>query len=216
MTERIAYYPRVSTNEQSTASQLPDLERHAAGQTGEVVWFRDAFTGRTMERPGLTELLNELRADKLTKIVVWRLDRLGRTAKGLLELLEEIQSRNVGFVSLQEGIDITTPAGRLMFSILASFAAYETEVRSERCRAGIAAAKAKGKRWGGSKPGIPKKLTPAMVKKVRELKDKGVGVTAISAVLKLSRPTVYSALNGHRPEREQDGTTGQPPDPQSV
>ena len=109
MEQRIAIYPRVSTNDQSLASQLPDLERWAAAQDGEVVWFRDSFTGRTMARPGLDQLLADLRAGKLTKIVVWRLDRLGRTAKGLLELLEEIQSRKVGFVSLQEGIDITTP-----------------------------------------------------------------------------------------------------------
>lgn len=91
-----------------------------------------------MERPGLEKLLADVRSGKVSKVCVWRLDRLGRTAKGLLTLLDELQVLGVGFVSLREGFDLSTPAGRLMAGVLASVAAYETEVRKERQLAGIA------------------------------------------------------------------------------
>ena len=97
-----------------------------------------------MERPGLERLLADVRSGKVTKVCVWSLDRLGRTVKGLLTLLDELQSLNVGFVSLREGFDLSTPAGRLMAGVLASVAAYETEVRKERQLAGIAKAQAEG------------------------------------------------------------------------
>jgi DNA invertase Pin-like site-specific DNA recombinase len=103
-----------------------------------VTWFKDKFTGTTMDRPGLERLLADVRAGRINKVVVWRLDRLGRTAKGLLNLLDELQALGVGFVSLREGFDLASPAGRLMAGVLASVAAYETEVRKERQLAGIA------------------------------------------------------------------------------
>jgi DNA invertase Pin-like site-specific DNA recombinase len=90
---------------------------------------------------------------KVSKVCVGRLDRLGRTAKGLLTLLDELQVLGVGLVSLREGFDVSTPAGRLMSGVLASVAAYETEVRKERQLAGISKAKAEGKSWDGRKAG---------------------------------------------------------------
>jgi DNA invertase Pin-like site-specific DNA recombinase len=101
-----------------------------------------------MERPGIERLLRDVRSRKIPKVVAWRLDRLGRTARSLLELLEELQHLGVGFLSLREGIEVGTPAGRLMAGVLAPVAAYETEVRKERQMAGIAKAKVDGKTWG--------------------------------------------------------------------
>lgn len=197
MEKRTGIYRRVSSRDQSLASQGPELERWVAAQGEPVEWFEDSFTGRTMARPGLDKLLTELRAGNLARVVVWRLDRLGRTAKGLLELLEEIQVRGVGFVSLREGFDLATPAGRLMFGILASVAAYETEVRGERVRAGIDAAKAKGKRWGGSKAGRLWKVTREKAEAVREMYARGKSKAVIARTVGLSRPTVYAILKGH-------------------
>src|SRR5689334_9756488 len=146
-----AIYLRVSTKQQDQRSQEPDLKKWTAGQDEEIVWYRDQFTGKTMQRPGMERLLADMRAGKITSVVVWRLDRLGRTARGLTALFEELRERNVGLVSLKDGLDLSTPAGRLMANVLASVAAYETEVRAERVLAGQAAARAAGKRWGGSK-----------------------------------------------------------------
>ena len=155
---------------------------------------RPRFTGTTMSRPGLDKLLADVRQGKISKVVVWRLDRLGRTAKGLLTLLEEFQALGVGFVSLREGFDLATPAGRLMAGVLASVAAYETEVRKERQLAGIAKAKAEGKQWGGRKPGTRVKLTVEKEKLIRQLHAEGKAVAAIARMVGLTRKTVYKAL----------------------
>src|SRR4051812_11165290 len=93
-------YVRVSHKSQDTKSQEMDLRTWAKSQDDEVVWYRDQFTGTQMERPGLDRLLADVRCGKITRIACWRLDRLGRTAKGLLELLEELKHRGIGFVSL--------------------------------------------------------------------------------------------------------------------
>jgi len=134
-----------------------------------------------------------VRAGEVKRIVVWRLDRLGRTARGILELCDELQTFGVTLVSLKEGIDLSTPAGRLMISILASMAQFETEVRGERVKAGIAAAKARGQKWGGSKKG-PRKLTPAVCRKVGEWRGKGKTIVWIRRHMRISERACYYAL----------------------
>ncbi|MCP4591261.1 MAG: recombinase family protein, partial [bacterium] len=121
-------------------------------------------------------------------------DRLGRTAAGLTALFEELGRRNIGFESLRDKIDLSTAAGRLMANVLASVAAYENEVRSERIRAGQAAARANGKRWGGGVKGRRIKVTPEQTKTICRLKDEGEKIAAIARATGLSRPTVYDVL----------------------
>ena len=191
-----AIYVRVSTAGQDHASQLPDLERWAAGHDGAICWYRDKFTGRSMDRPGLGKLLLALNAGKLERIVVWRLDRLGRTAKGLCQLFDDLTERKVDLVSLRDGFSLESPAGRLHARILASVAEYETEVRAERVKAGQQAARAKGKRWGGSKPGRHLKVTPEQVDAIIDMNGRGEKVTRIARITGLSRPTVYRVLRG--------------------
>lgn len=189
-----AVYLRVSSNKgQDTRSQEPDLQTWAKAQ-GDTIWYKDTFTGTTMQRPGLERLLADVRSGKVSKVCVWRLDRLGRTAKGLLTLLDEFQTLNVGFVSLREGFDLATPAGRLMAGVLASVAAYETEVRKERQLAGIAKAKAEGKTWGGRKPGTRVRLTLEKEALIRQLHGEAKPVSAIARMVGLTRKTVYRAL----------------------
>ena len=126
---------------QDTASQEPDLKTWAERQDRPVIWYRDKFTGRSMERPGMAKLLSNLGTGRVSAVVVWRLDRLGRTAKGLTALFDDLVKSKVNLVSLRDGFDLSTPAGRLMANVLASVAAYETEVRAERVIAGQAAAR---------------------------------------------------------------------------
>jgi DNA invertase Pin-like site-specific DNA recombinase len=196
-----AIYLRVSSRSQDTASQEPDLKRWAAVHKGVPVrWYRDKATGATMDRPAFRRLLSDVRLGKVSRVVVWRLDRLGRTARGLTALFEDLLKQKVDLVSLKEGLDLATPAGRLMAHVLASVAMFETEVRSERVVAGQQAAKAAGKRWGGSAKGRRLKVTAEQEKTIRRMKAEGEGITAIGRATGLSRPTVYRILGSEGPK----------------
>jgi len=195
MAKHIAIYARVSTRAQDTKSQEPDLQRWAAAQPEPVEWYKDTASGKTMDRPAWNKLVDAMRAGRVSQIVVWRLDRLGRTAKGLTALFVDLRQYRVNLVSMREGIDLATPAGRMMANMLASVAEYETELRGERVAAGQAAARARGKRWGGSLPGKRKKVTADQEQIIRQLHSQDMPITRIAKVVKLSRPTVYDVLN---------------------
>ena len=191
-----AVYIRVSSKRQDTASQEPDIRRYLAANGLEgATAYRDKFTGRTMDRPGFQKLLVAIRAGEVKSVVVWRLDRLGRTASGLAELFAEFTARKINLVSIRDGLDLSTPAGRLMGHVLASVAEYETEVRAERVLAGLEAARERGVRLGrpeGVHTAV--KVTPEQATQVKRLKREGKGVTAISRATGLSRPTCYRIL----------------------
>jgi DNA invertase Pin-like site-specific DNA recombinase len=200
---QIAVYVRVSTRRQATRSQEPDLKRWLdafAPDPGKVRYYRDHATGRTMDRPGWKQLEAELDAGGVSQILVWRLDRLGRTASGLTTLFEKLVAKRVGLVSLKDGLDLATPAGRLMANLLASVAAYENEVRAERIVAGQSAARAAGKRWGGSMKGRRISVTDEQLEAVRRLKGEGRAVAAIARATGLSRPTIYQILDVNQGE----------------
>ena len=194
MPKHVAIYLRVSTTQQDTKSQEPDLQTWAATQAAPVRWYSDKATGTRMDRPAWSKLDAAIRAGQVATVVVWRLDRLGRTAAGLTALFNDLAYRKVNLVSLRDGVDLSTPAGRLMANVLASVAQYETEVRAERVRAGQAAARARGVRWGGSPPGKRKKVTPTQEKAIRHMRAQGEPVAAIARAVGLSRPTVYDVL----------------------
>lgn len=194
LARHIAIYARASGRSQGTQGQEPDLKRWVQDQDRPVRWYRDKFTGKTMDRPGFNRLIADVAAGKVDRVVVWRLDRLGRTAKGLTALFEDLLARGVDLVSLKDGLDLATRAGRLMANVLASVAAYETEVRAERIVAGQAAAREAGKRWGGSAKGRRLKVTAEQEAMLRRLKGEGEGVSAIARATGLSRPTIYRVL----------------------
>ena len=208
MAKHTAIYPRVSSRSQDTKSQEPDLKRWAQAQDADtpVRWYRDKFTGKTMDRPGFNRLLADVEAGKVARVVVWRLDRLGRTAKGLTALFEDLLARGVDLVSLKDGLDLVTPAGRLMANVLASVAAYETEVRAERIVAGQAAAREAGKTWGGSAKGRRLKVTAEQEAIVRRLEGEGAGVSAMARATGLSRPTIYRVLGSEATSRPARGS----------
>jgi DNA invertase Pin-like site-specific DNA recombinase len=116
-------YLRVSkARGQDLASQKPDLERWAAAQEAPCQYYTDKATGKNMARPGFESLTNEVRSRKVKAVVVWRLDQLGRTAKGLTALFDELRERKVNLISLRDGLDLSMPAGRMIANILASLA----------------------------------------------------------------------------------------------
>jgi DNA invertase Pin-like site-specific DNA recombinase len=190
-----AIYVRVSSRKQDQASQIPDLERFAANVEGPVKWYRDKATGKTMDRPGWKALEQDFRSGKVTRIVAWRLDRLGRTTAGLTTLFEELVARKVGLVSIRDGFNLATPAGRMMAGVLASVAQYETEVRGERTVAGQDVARARGKHMGRPK-GIstPIKVNADQRAAVARMHSEGESIAAISRTVGLARNTVYKIL----------------------
>jgi DNA invertase Pin-like site-specific DNA recombinase len=190
-----AIYMRVSSKTQDMAAQEPDLKRWAEAHGEQAVWYRDTFIGKSMDRPGWTKLMGDIQNGKVGKVVVWRLDRLGRTAKGLTALFDELMTKKVNLISLKDGIDLHTAAGRLMANVLASVAQYETEVRAERVRAGQDAAKKKGVTWGGSVKGWHWRVTDDQVSAINEMKAAGKKITQIARVTGLSRPTIYRVLD---------------------
>ena len=196
MRRKTAVYVRVSSNRQEFRSQVPDLRSwtDAYALDGPAIWFEDKVTGKTMDRPGWQQLEREIQAGRSTRVVVWRLDRLGRDAAGLVTLLDDLQTRGIQFVSIKDGIDLDTPAGRLMARVLASVASYENEVRSERIVAGMEAAKAEGKQIGGCKPGRRTRATKDKIDAIRRLFADGTSITQIAKAVQLSRPTIYAVL----------------------
>ena len=210
MAQHIAIYLRVSSKRQEHRSQEPDLRRYVAAYAGdrEVVWYTDKVSGSAgspwtagqrkrgpMVGPAWERLEAAYRTGAVERIVVWRLDRLGRTSSGLTALFDELRRMGVALVSVREGFDLTTPAGAMVATILASVAQHELEVRGERQAAGIAAAKAQGKTWGGRKPGARWKVTPELERMVIALDKQDESIAAISRATNLSRPTIYALLD---------------------
>ncbi len=180
-------YARVSTLEQKA-----DLQEDALHRAGCERVFIDQASGASAERPELAAALGYLREGDV--LAVWRLDRLGRSLKHLVQVVADLQERGVGFRSLNESIDTTTPTGRLIFHVFAAVAEFERDLIRERTSAGLAAARARG-RMGGRKPS----LTPKKVKVARRMYEDGDSTVAeIAKVLGVSRATIYRHLGPAR------------------
>ncbi len=176
-------YARVSTAEQTLALQEDALQ--AAGCT---TIFRDMMSGGTTERPGLSEALTTMQPGDT--LVVWRLDRLGRSLSHLIQVVQDMRGRGVDFRSLQEQIDSGSAGGQLIFHIFGALAEFERALIRERTMAGLAAARARGRRGGR-----PRRLTPDQIQLARRLlASPDVGVAQVAEMLRVSRQTVYRAL----------------------
>lgn len=173
-------YARVSTADQNLHLQRDALK--AAGCTQICV---DTASGAKVTRPGLEKALGMLREGDT--LVVWKLDRLGRSLKHLIESVQELDNRGVGFKSLQDNIDTTTPGGKLLFHILGSLAEFERDLIRERTNAGLAAARARGRKGGRPKGGQTKKQEAALALR----QDPKRSVKEICEMLHISQATFY-------------------------
>ena len=179
-------YARVSTTDQKLEPQVDALK--AAGC--ETV-FEDVISGAKADRPGLNEALAFLR--KGDTLVVWKLDRMGRSMKHLVETVTDLGDRGVGFRSLTEGVDTTTSGGTLVFHLFGALAQFERDLIIERTQAGLKAAATRGRK-GGRKPVVtPKKLEQAKA----HISD-GLTVREAAARLKISKTSLYNALRDQK------------------
>lgn len=173
-------YARVSTNEQNLDLQLDALDKAGAEKV-----FTDTASGSKTARPGLDEALSHLRSGDT--LVVWRLDRLGRSLRHLIDTVQALSERGIGFRSLQESIDTTTPGGKLVFHVFGALAEFERDLIRERTNAGLSAARARGKQGGR-----PKKLTDKKLQQAKALiKDPAVSIADICKTIGVSRTTLY-------------------------
>lgn len=176
-------YARVSTVDQDASLQIDALDQAGCSRV-----FVDTMSGTIGQRPELDRLLDQVRDGDT--IVVWRLDRLGRSLRHLITQVQDLADRGVGLRSLQESIDTTSPGGRLIFHVFGALAEFERDLITERTTAGLAAARARG-RHGGR----PTKLTDDQVRTARRLyKDSELTVAEIGHVLGVSRSTVYRSI----------------------
>ena len=176
-------YARVSTSDQELGGQLAALQRAGCSRG-----FSDVASGALIERPQLERLLDHLRPGDT--LVVWRLDRLGRSLRHLIESVQSLADRGVGFRSLTENLDTTTPGGRLVFRVFTALAEFERDLFRERTEAGLAAARARGRR--GGRPSV---MTPEKLAVARELYgSREHTVAAIADVISVSRASVYRHL----------------------
>jgi DNA invertase Pin-like site-specific DNA recombinase len=175
-------YARVSTQDQNLDLQIDDLKKLGCERI-----FREKVSS-VKERPELNKLLDTARAGDT--IVVWKLDRLGRSLKDLIQLVNEFQQNQIGFRSLNDAIDTTTAQGRLIFNIFASLAEFERDLIRDRTKAGLSAARARG-RMGGKPKGLNKEAQSKAhaAKALYDKQDKTVA--EIGKVLGISRATVY-------------------------
>lgn len=181
-------YARVSTQEQNL-----DLQQDALKQAGCVKIITDEASGSIADRPGLMKLKDTLREGDT--LVVWRLDRLGRSLKHLIEFIYHLENKGIGFKSLHETIDTTTSSGKLVFHIFGALAEFERNLIKERSMAGLTAARTRG-RLGGR----PKRLNTDKRKLVVEMyRDRKRTVKEICQIVGISKPTLYKYLKEKLP-----------------
>jgi DNA invertase Pin-like site-specific DNA recombinase len=176
-------YTRISTSDQNQ-----DLQLDALKKAGCEEFFSDKASGAKANRPGLAKALDYLR--KGDCLVVWKLDRLGRNLKHLIEVVEDLKSKKIGFMSLQDGFDTTTNGGKFVFQIFGAMAEFERDLIRERTRAGLDAARARG-RTGGRK----EKLNDTQVAALKTMyESKNHSLSEICSTFSITKPTIYRYL----------------------
>jgi len=178
-------YARVSTQDQNL-----HLQKDALTKAGCEKIYTDTISGSTQERKGLDEALNFLRSGDT--LVVWKLDRLGRTMKHLIDTVTQLKNKGIGFKSLTEDIDTTTPGGKLIFHVFGSLAEFERDLIRERTQAGLLAARARGRNGGRPKSQLADEKKLAMAQKMYT--DKTIPVKDILTNLGIKKTTFYKYL----------------------
>lgn len=187
---KAALYARVSTHDQQTLSmQMKAMREYAQSRGWEVKQEIEETSSGTKKRQKQEEIIQAAQRREIDVIVVWKLDRWGRSLVDLINGLQDLNALGVGFVSITEALDFTTPSGKAMAGMLAVFAEFERDMLRERVKAGIAHARAKGKPHGRPKTAALKK------EQVKELHEEGYNKSRIARELGISRTSVRRALN---------------------
>jgi DNA invertase Pin-like site-specific DNA recombinase len=183
--KRVALYARVSLGDhrQTVETQLFALREHAKRAGWEVREFTDTITGSTTRRPGLDDLRRWVKMRTLDGVAVTRIDRLGRSLLGIIELIQEFDHYGAPLIVTEQGLDMTTPAGRLQMHLIGAFAEYERSMIRERTLEGLARARAQGRRGGRPRASVPEN-------DLRYAAGQGWSLTKTATYLKLSRATV--------------------------
>ena len=186
---KVAIYSRVSTKDQRTETQTENLKEYCKRMTYEIygIYEDKGQSGLKDSRPEFNRLMNDVRLRLFDAVVVWKLDRIGRSLQHLLHILQEFKNKNIDFVSVTQNIDTTTASGKLMFQIMGAFAEFESSLISERVRAGKEKSKIK---QGRKNKGVN-------LKKVLELKKEGLSLRQIAGQTKVSYGTIYNLLKGN-------------------
>jgi len=172
-------YARISTQDQSLELQFSALNKMGCEKI-----YQDKLSDAKNNRPGLQQALDQLR--KGDTLIVWKLDRLGRTVKGLIDLVNQLHEKNIHFKSITDNVDTSTPSGRFFFHMMASLAKMEKELMVERNKAGLACAKSQG-RIGGRK----RKMTESKIESAKKLLASGMSPKDVACNLSVSIPTLY-------------------------
>ena len=192
--KRVAIYARVSTDGQTTENQLRELRGAARrhGWTVAATYADDGVSGAKGRalRPGFNALHGAIARREVDLVAAWSVDRLGRSLQDLVGFLGELHAKGVDLYLHQQGLDTTTPGGRAMFGMLGVFAEFERTMIQERVRAGLARARARGKRLGR-----PLKATPQVARRIAAARKAGKSMRAIAAEAGISAATVHSVLN---------------------
>jgi DNA invertase Pin-like site-specific DNA recombinase len=176
-------YARVSTTDQNV-----DLQTDALISAGCYKMYTDTMSGAKEDRPGLAEIMSFIR--KGDTLVVWRLDRLGRSLKHLIQLINELNEKGVYFKSVQESLDTSTPGGKLIFHVFGALAEFERDIIRERTMAGLASARARGRNGGR-----PKKLSAKQVEMAKRLMcDPNIPIAEVCETLGVSKSTLYRSV----------------------
>lgn len=195
--KRVAIYARVSTSDQDPDVQVRELREYAERRGWTLVKepYVDYASGKLEKRPALDLLMRDAGRRTFDAVLVWKLDRFGRSLRHLINALAELESRGVAFISLSDNIDLSTPAGRLMFQIIGAMAEFERTLISERVSAGLRAARAKGRKIGRPK----RQIDVAQVVKMRGF---GMSQNTIIRELRTTGRTLRNALRAHEHETE--------------
>ena len=189
--KRVALYARVSTNNghQNPEMQLAELREYCARRGLEIAdeYVDNGVSGDKERRPHLDRLLADCRRRSVDAVVVYRYDRFARSLRQLVNALEEFRSLGIDFISLHQGVDTSTPNGRLVFGIFASIAEFERELIRDRVKSGLAAAKAKGKRLGR-----PRKVVDS--ERIASMRGQGISWRRIADELGVGVATVHARL----------------------
>jgi DNA invertase Pin-like site-specific DNA recombinase len=190
MGARAALYCRISTTDQRHDLQLDEVREHARVRGFEVVAeYQDTISGSRDRRPGLDALLLDARRHRFDTVLVWKLDRLGRSLRHLVLLLEELSQCGVSVIATSQGIDTSGALGRFVANLLGALGEMERELVVERTRAGLAAARRRGVRFGR-----PSVLTAEAAARVARLHNNGQPIRAIASLLGVSRGVVHREI----------------------